>query len=154
MRVWSEQENEGAAVQPLLVLVTPRNRVMTAVEELSSVSHLEAQPEPGCTDTRWHRRVISAPGVAQTVSFCVFLIGQKLSVCGESAGEGQFPDLTFSGCQEEECRDSTAEPRRSFTLRNLFSRFLPPLCVYKQFCFPWICPLIKATKQIFTGIHL
>lgn len=33
---------------------------------------------------------------------------------------GQFPDLTFNRCQEEESRDCTAEPRRLFTLRNLF----------------------------------
>lgn len=30
-------------------------------------------------------------GVAQTVRFCVFLIGQKLPVCGESAGTGTVP---------------------------------------------------------------
>lgn len=37
------------------------------------------------TDIHWHRQVISAAAVAQTVRFCVFLIGQKLLVCGESA---------------------------------------------------------------------
>lgn len=121
-------------MQPPSVLVTPCHRAMTAVGELSWVSHLEA--ELRCTDTRWHRRLISAPGVAQTVRVCAFLTGQKLSVCGEPACTGQLPDLTFNRCQEEECGDSSAEPRRSFTLRNLFSRFSPPPCVYKQFCFP------------------
>lgn len=42
-------------------------------------------------DIRWHGQMINAAGVAQTVRFCVLLVGQKLPVCGESAGAETVP---------------------------------------------------------------
>lgn len=77
-------ETQGAAVQHWVVLVAPSNHHGLGRAERCTSRH-GALAEPRLTGSHWHRQRIGSAGVVQTVGFWVYLIGQKLPVCGESA---------------------------------------------------------------------
>lgn len=96
------------------MLIAPSDGVMVLRAELSRVLCLEAQSR--LSGICWHERMVRWAGVVQTVRLCGLLIGQKFQLVVSQLSPGQFPEMTFKECQKEEHRDSTAEPRHSFTL--------------------------------------
>lgn len=132
------------------MLIAPSNGVMVLWAELSQALYLEAESK--LSGICWHERMVHRAGVEQTVRLCGFLIGQKLQLVVSQLSPGQFPEMTFKRCQQEEHRDSTAEPRHSFTLWNLFSEFSPPLYLQTDCGFLEHILHLKLLSKYFPGL--